>query len=457
MPPTASPATAPSKSTAPWLDAWFPVAFCVDLPRGAPRRVEVHGRGFVLFHDRDGRVRALDDVCPHRAARLSDGRVCDGRVECLYHGWQFDGEGRCARIPQLGPGQAMPAAATLRAIPVVERHGIVWLHAGDRDEADALRSAPPHWPELDEPGVRSIDFAIDLPYDHEFLIENVLDYAHIHIAHDGVRGGGHGALAGPLAFELGESGPNGFAGRFGRATERGLELAPGIEEATMAFRAPCLVHYRTIRRQGPDGRRPVDGLMLYALPLGPGACRLLYRAYSNLWPLRDRLRPRFLEHGYQCHLLEQDLAVVRGQVQNLLADPQSLGRRWLPLKTSDTSVIAYRAWLDEHAQGRPGYLGLRTRGDAVPLPEPTAVDRWTAHVRQCSSCSRALRAAARVQSTSRIAAFVGLAAAAATSGGIAIALASAACATAGVGLAAARMRRRLLGARRWADLEQSTS
>ena len=36
-----------------------------------------------------------------RLAKLSEGQVIDGRLECLYHGWQFEGDGQCVKIPQV--------------------------------------------------------------------------------------------------------------------------------------------------------------------------------------------------------------------------------------------------------------------------------------------------------------------------------------------------------------------
>lgn len=36
-----------------------------------------------------------------RLAKLSEGQLIDGRIECLYHGWQFEGDGKCVKIPQV--------------------------------------------------------------------------------------------------------------------------------------------------------------------------------------------------------------------------------------------------------------------------------------------------------------------------------------------------------------------
>tara|TARA_R110002072_G_scaffold4174_5_gene29512 strand:+ start:14602 stop:15987 length:1386 start_codon:yes stop_codon:yes gene_type:complete len=421
MPTTASHAETVTSAEALWREHWCPIAFSIDAPPGRLHSVTVYDEPYVLFRDLDGAIHAFEDRCPHRLARLSDGRLRDGQIECLYHGWRFDSEGACTHIPQLEPDQALPSAACVKKVHVTERQGIVWLYAGDAVRPEA---SIPAIAELDAGDCHLVDFAIDLPYSHEFLIENVLDYAHIHIAHDGVRGGGDAALAGPLAFEISESTAAGFRAELGRSIAGQLSSGE-LAAAHVSFDAPGLVHYRSIYPTGDhfDGAsansasaaQRVSGLALYALPLGHSRCRLLYRAYSNFAPRRDRMRPRFWEHGSQCHLLEQDMAIVTGQAANIARIGGSLGTNWLPLKSSDALVVAYRAWLDEHAAGRPGYLGLRTRG-ASPASAASAggglyQGRYLSHVRQCGSCQRAVRVAGVLRNASVVLCFASLVAA----------------------------------------------
>ena len=60
----------------------------------------VFGEPLVLWRSEDdGTVHCADDVCPHRAAALSEGRLRDGKLECYYHGWQFDGKKVCCFNP----------------------------------------------------------------------------------------------------------------------------------------------------------------------------------------------------------------------------------------------------------------------------------------------------------------------------------------------------------------------
>lgn len=46
----------------------------------------------------DGRLSAMDNVCPHRGGPLGTGVVMDGKVVCPWHGWQFDPQtGECVQ------------------------------------------------------------------------------------------------------------------------------------------------------------------------------------------------------------------------------------------------------------------------------------------------------------------------------------------------------------------------
>ncbi len=372
------------------LQHWYPAAFERDLAASELTRITVFGRGFVLFRNDEGEISGLPDRCPHRSARLSDGRLVNGQVECLYHGWKFESGGACVHIPQLPEGGQIPTRACLDTTPVRVVDGLVWIFPGE-NPASLKGAAPPEPMEaLARDDVHVIDFATDLPYTHAALIENVLDFAHIHIAHDGVRGGGHRSHAGPLRFEVEDRGAGGFTARFLSSTSDGSDAKERTTGATVAFDAPHLVHYVSTFNDPSK----VSGLALYALPLDEHRCRLLYRAYGNTFPDEDRRRPRWKEHLHQMFLLEQDMSVVLGQSQELRsdelqADGGGLREAWLPIKSSDPLVILYAKWIDAHGQEAPGALGWSTRAPAAARAEVPATDRWTLHTRHCSDCLRA--------------------------------------------------------------------
>ena len=76
-----------------------------------PVAARMLGQDFVLFRDTSGVVHCLSNVCAHRGAALADGKVRKDCVECPYHGWQYDGAGKCLSIPSLGPDAKIPKRA----------------------------------------------------------------------------------------------------------------------------------------------------------------------------------------------------------------------------------------------------------------------------------------------------------------------------------------------------------
>jgi nitrite reductase/ring-hydroxylating ferredoxin subunit len=86
------------------------VATTKDIPPGGAHAVEVAGRSIGLFNV-DGVIYAIDNICTHDNAPLSEGVVSDGCVVCPWHGAQFD----------LATGQVLtpPAVEDVRSYEVV--------------------------------------------------------------------------------------------------------------------------------------------------------------------------------------------------------------------------------------------------------------------------------------------------------------------------------------------------
>ena len=65
-------------------NCWYPITFVQDLPSNRPYGFTLYDEPFVLFRERAGKLACLQDICPHRAAKLSEGQISDGKIECLY-------------------------------------------------------------------------------------------------------------------------------------------------------------------------------------------------------------------------------------------------------------------------------------------------------------------------------------------------------------------------------------
>jgi len=67
-----------------------------SISPGEGRPFILAGRTVAVFRQRDGRVFATDNQCPHRGGPLVDGILGDGKVICPMHGWKIDlTSGKC--------------------------------------------------------------------------------------------------------------------------------------------------------------------------------------------------------------------------------------------------------------------------------------------------------------------------------------------------------------------------
>lgn len=132
---------------------WYPVMAGWRLGR-KPRAVKVLGEEIAVFRD-GGKLFALGGRCPHRGARLSQGKCLypgSGTVSCPYHGWTFSGEtGLCVARLMEGPDAPMSRQASVKAYPVRELRGAIWVFVGDieaprlEDEVPEVLTATEDW------------------------------------------------------------------------------------------------------------------------------------------------------------------------------------------------------------------------------------------------------------------------------------------------------------------------
>jgi phenylpropionate dioxygenase-like ring-hydroxylating dioxygenase large terminal subunit len=166
-----------------YINFWYPVCLGDDLAAEAPLRVQILGVRFAAFRDTDGLPHVLADTCVHRGGSLGKGKVVGNHLACAYHGWQFDGAGKCALIPVLGKDGTIPARAKVDSYPVIERYGIVFAFLGDlpEDERPPLLEIA----EWDQPGWRASGLVVfEVNGYYERSIENGLDPSHNEFVHD---------------------------------------------------------------------------------------------------------------------------------------------------------------------------------------------------------------------------------------------------------------------------------
>jgi len=174
---------------------WQPIAMLSDIPADAPLPVRALHEEFVLFRDEQGRIGLLDLHCAHRGADLSYGRLENGGLRCVYHGWLYDVAGKCLQQPAEPPGKEFCHMIRQRSYPLRVLGGMIFAYLGAGE--------PPAFPEWE---------CLTAPDTHRFVVrsrercnwlqglEGDIDPYHLsylHLALPGARKQLSGGNAGP--------------------------------------------------------------------------------------------------------------------------------------------------------------------------------------------------------------------------------------------------------------------
>ena len=160
---------------------WHPVAIADEL-KDEPMAVRLLDTPIVLWRS-GGKPIALHDLCIHRGTRLSLGWIENDELVCRYHGWSYNCEGACTRIPSLPPERPIPRKARVTRYHCQEKYGLIFVCL------EEPRREIVEFPEYDLPGYHAFFFGR-----HHWktsaarMIENFMDISHFAWVHPGTLG-----------------------------------------------------------------------------------------------------------------------------------------------------------------------------------------------------------------------------------------------------------------------------
>ena len=184
--PERPPVTQPLTASGFLHNAWYMAGWVEDCAQRPLTPRTVLGEPIVLFKTAQGQWVALEDRCAHRFAPLSRGHIVEGcKLQCPYHGLQYDAAGACVFNPH--GNRRIPPQARVQSWPVVEKHKALWVWMGGaparpdelpdfsvRDEAPALH------------GTR-LDY-LSIAANYQLIADNLLDLSHTSYLHEGILG-----------------------------------------------------------------------------------------------------------------------------------------------------------------------------------------------------------------------------------------------------------------------------
>lgn len=414
-----------------WFAQWYPIMPVCDLDKRVPHAKKVMGLDVVVWWDRNENAwKVFDDMCPHRLAPLSEGRIDQwGRLQCVYHGWCFNGSGDCKFIPQAPPEG--PPVHTLKnacaaVYPSVVQNDIVWFWPNsDPQHKDILtKQKPPYMPELDDPSYTKSMGNREIPYGYEVLIENLMDPAHVPYAHYGImqvprpknsvkvdREGGR-----PLEISIKKSDLNGFIARQEAAYSR--FIAPcvfsaftslGADQSNGSGTSASQAATKEVNKEPSPVSQRRFVLIFICVPVSPGNSRLIWVFPRNFGVWIDRIVPRWMFHVGQNLILDSDLYLLHLEERKIVDIGPSNWQKacFVPTK-SDALVVGFRRWLKKYAGGQVDW-GAKFSGALPPSPpREQLLDRYWSHVVNCSSCSVAYKALNALEVVLQVIAFASI-------------------------------------------------
>lgn len=392
-----------------WFSQWYPVMPVCDLDKRVPHAKRVLGLDVVAWWDRNENAwKVFDDTCPHRLAPLSEGRIDQwGRLQCVYHGWCFNGSGDCKFIPQAppdGPPVHTFKKACAKVYPSTVQNDIVWFWPNSEPQYRDIitKKAPPYIPEMNDPSYTKTIGNRDLPYGYEVLTENLMDPAHVPYAHykivrippPKVKADREGGV--PINMSVPDLGLNGFTSK--RDWGRSKFMAPCVYyafpeiEANESSEADQSNGSVSSTRNNMKSTSPVAKqrmvLIFICVPVSPGKSRVIWSFPRNFAVWIERIVPRWIFHLNQNLVLDSDLYLLHLEERKIMTvGPSNWQKAFFVPTKSDANVVAFRKWLNKYSGGQLNWGDKFSQPLPPSPPKEQLMDRYWSHVVNCQSCS----------------------------------------------------------------------
>ena len=164
----------------PFPEGWYFVASRKVIEKKGLLLKTWLGERIVVWSDGEGGVCVAEATCPHLGADLAPaagGRVCNGRLVCPFHGFEYDVAGQCVATPYA----PAPRPVRLNVFETCEIEGLVfaWRGDGGRPPQWALPAPPEGEDDWYDPEFWTVRFA---GHPQE-TTENSVDLGHLRYVH----------------------------------------------------------------------------------------------------------------------------------------------------------------------------------------------------------------------------------------------------------------------------------
>lgn len=265
---------------------WYVIGEKTDFVTNKPITATIWNKNYVVWKNENGSFVGLDDICSHKSAALSKGKVCNNNIVCPYHGYEFDEAGVLVKVP--GICFRPSPVYNVDKYQVVEKNGWVYLNT----YANATNFTENIFVEEEVARNDSVVF-LNMNFNcySRILSENSLDVMHIGFVHT------FGNKKNPAPME---EYPPTLVGNHHYKTaylyEAGEEaLSKKVFGAKMLrIENEFILPHTTVARVifGPY----ISTVITFALPISEKKSKLFVKTYRNFWnnPLGDLITEKMM-------------------------------------------------------------------------------------------------------------------------------------------------------------------
>eukprot|EP00047_Mylnosiga_fluctuans_P003527 m.229586 g.229586 ORF g.229586 m.229586 type:complete len:450 (+) comp11925_c0_seq1:1268-2617(+) len=164
-------------------NGWFCIMPAHEVAKNEVKQAHILGLDLAVFRTESGAVSVVEAYCPHLGANLAAGGHVHGEtLACPFHGWEFDCDGKCVRIPYAKDPTKVPSEARVKKYTSLEINDqiLFWFDAEGRE---------PFWYPPELTGIRTGNWIFRGKTQHflnshiQEVPENAADVAHLNYLH----------------------------------------------------------------------------------------------------------------------------------------------------------------------------------------------------------------------------------------------------------------------------------
>ena len=373
------------------VEAWTPIGSVYNLP--SISNIKIADKEYVIWRKERYELVVQDNVCKHRLAPLSEGRITGNCIECGYHGWKYNDKGKCINIPQEDKFIENKEGYSIANYKTKVTGDILWACLDNKiDKIDKI--------DTDEVLMNSdVPYIREVPYSWNYLLENFFDPAHIPFAHHGMQSYRNDASSIPINLE--KFNKDELVISFKDVTAGNKRHGKIVYKAPYIYKLYKQKSYKTQSDKTQSYKTQSDkddwenDLTILCVPITAGRSRV-FMCYDK------RKQPKFMKDGMSESKMTESKMRKNAHVMSnkffntddYLVHKQEINHRKgykynMPTE-SDEGIRILNRWLKRYypdwIYSNSASAKTNARKNLIELSKEEALDNYNNHIKNCKDC-----------------------------------------------------------------------